>query len=132
MSKTGNVPIEEIIKKLIKKVLLEETPEAYCYEDQDGCLRINISHKKSDIILHSVPVYEEIRKKSFLRTVVTSVKTDQYVSYAHVYSKDNSVDPYHNPFTGEDAQEIVSWMRTYKKRYKDNELDKQIKFLESL
>ena len=116
------------IKKVLKKILLEDKPKEYC-SNYDGKFSMSVYYKNCRITISHNPITETKKVKSWFCSRDVEVVTGKSRTHIHIHPNDANIDSSCFRFEND---EILPYLKKYVERYEKRESNKKEKFLNSL
>ena len=116
------------IKKVLKKILLEDKPKEYC-SNYDGKYSMTVDYKNYRIHISHNPIVETKKQKGFVCSRDIEVNTGRSYTSVHIYPNNSTIDSFCFKF---EEGEILPYLKEYTKRYEQKKENKKQKFLNNL
>ena len=116
------------IKKVLKKILLEDKPKEYC-SNYDGKYSMTVDYKNYRIHISHNPIVETKKQKGFFCSRDIEVNTGRSYTSVHIYPNNSTIDSFCFKF---EEGEILPYLKEYTKRYEQKKENKKQKFLNNL
>ena len=116
------------VKKILKKILLENEPKEYC-SSYNGEFNLWVNYKDSRIHISHYPLYETKKVRGWFCSRDEKIKTDRSITYVYIYPNSGKINSLYFRF---ENNEVSPWLEKYVERYDNREINKQYKFLNSL